>query len=98
MIYTSYTSDQFQLRTDKMTNERCSVSDIFGKIFCDAIKVLRKDQKKLPDGQTIHSYITQHNTNNLDENSVLNAIKLLLEENLIKNTANKGRRFILRSS
>ena len=45
LIYTLHTSDQFQLRTGKMTDERCSVSDIFRKQIFDAIKVLRKDKK-----------------------------------------------------
>ena len=72
-----------------MTDERCSVSYIFRKQFFDAIKVLRKDKKKRPGGKTINSYITQHNATNLDENSVLNAIKLLLKENLLKNTRTK---------
>ena len=61
-----------------MMDERCSVSYIFRKQIFDAIKVLRKDKKKRPGGKTVHSFITQHNTINLDENSVLNAIKLLL--------------------
>ena len=69
----------------KITNERCSVSDIFRKQIFDAIKVLRRDKKKCPDGKTIHSYITQHNATSLDENFLLNAIKLLLEENPLKN-------------
>ena len=60
-----------------MTDERCSVSDIFRKQIFDAI-VLKKDKKKGPNGKAIHSYITQHNATNLDENSVLNAIKRLL--------------------
>ena len=60
-----------------MTDERCSVSDIFRKQIFDDI-VLKKDKKKGPNGKTIHSYITQHNATNLDENSVLNAIKRLL--------------------
>ena len=63
-----------------MTNERWSVSDIFRKQIFDAIKVLRKDKKKRPDDKTIHSYITQSNASNLDENSVLHSIKLLLKE------------------
>ena len=41
--HTTHTSDPIQLRTDKMTDERCSVSDVFRKIFFDAIKVFRKD-------------------------------------------------------
>ena len=49
----------------------CSVSDIFRKQIFDAFKVLRKGKKKRPGGETIHSYITQHNAANLDENSVL---------------------------
>ena len=68
-----------------MTDERCSLSDILRKQMFDAIKALRKDKKNYPDGKTIHSYITQCNATNLDENSVLNAIKRLLEENLLKN-------------
>ena len=63
--------------------------NLFRKQTFDAIKVSRKDKKKLPDGKTIHSYITQHNATNLNENSVLNAIKVLLKENLIKNTPTK---------
>ena len=72
-----------------MTDERCSVSDIFRKQIFDAIKVLRKNKRKRLDGKAIHSYITQQNANNLDENCVLNAIKLLLGENLLKNTLTK---------
>ena len=90
MIYTLHSSDQFQLRTDKITDERCSVSDIFGKQVFAAIKVLRKDKKKLPDGKIIFNYITQHNATNLDENSVLNAIKLLIKGNFPKNAPTKG--------
>ena len=69
-----------------MKDERCSINNIFRKQIFDAIKVLRKDKRKLQDCKTIHSYITQHNATNLDENSVLNAIKLLLKGNLFKNT------------
>ena len=74
--YTLHTSDRFQLRTDKKSDESCSVGDIFGKDFFDATKALRKDKKKRPDSKTIHNYITQHNSTNLDEISLLNAIKL----------------------
>ena len=73
-----------------MTDERCSVSDIFRKQIFDAVKVLRKDKKKRLDGKAIHNYITQQNATNLDENCVLNAIKLLLGENLLKNTLTKN--------
>ena len=68
-----------------------SVSDTFRKQIFDAIKVFRKDKKKSPDGKTIHSYITQHNAANFDENSILNAIKFVLMENLLKNTPTKER-------
>ena len=47
--------------------------------------ILRRDKKKRPDCKTIHSHITQHNATNLDENSLLNAIKFLVEENILKN-------------
>ena len=72
-----------------MTDERCSVSDIFRKQIFDTIKVLRKDKKKRPDGKTTFIYITQNNATNLDENFVLNAIKLFLKANLLKNTPTK---------
>ena len=63
---------------------------IFGKQVFDAIKVLRKDKKKLSDGKIIFNYVTQHNATNLDENSVLNAIKLLIKVNFPKNAPTKG--------
>ena len=47
---------------------RCSVSDIFRKQIFDAIKVLRRDKKKRPDGKTISSYIIQHNATKSNEN------------------------------
>ena len=55
-MYTLHTSDQFQLRTDKMAGEgeRSSVIHIFRKQIFDAIKVLRKDKEKRPDGKTIY--------------------------------------------
>ena len=84
MTYILHTSDQFQLRTDTTADKRCRVSDIFRKLSFDTIKILRKYKKKQTDGKKIHSYITQHNVTNLDENSVLNTIKPLLKENLLK--------------
>ena len=62
-----------------MTDERCSVSDIFRKQIFGTIKVLRKDKKKRPDGKTTFIYITQNNATNLDENFVLNAIELFFK-------------------
>ena len=73
-----------------MKDERSSVIHIFRKQIFDAIKILRKDKEKRPDGKTIYSYITQHNATSLDETSVLYAIKLLLKEKLLKNTPTKG--------
>ena len=75
-----------KLRTDKMTDERFKVSDIFRKQTFDAIKALRKDEKKRPGRKTIHSSITQHNTISLDESSVINTFKLLSKEHFLKNT------------
>ena len=75
-----------------MTDESCSVSDIFRKEFFDAIKALRKGKKKRPGGKAIHIYVTRHNTTNLDVSFALNAIKLLLEENLRKNIPTNKRR------
>lgn len=54
-----------------MTDERFRVSDIFEKQTFDAIKALRKDEKKRLGRKTIHSSITQHSTINLDEGSIL---------------------------
>ena len=51
-----------------MKDERCSINNIFRKQIFDAIKVLRKDKRKLQDCKTIHSYITQHNATNLEGN------------------------------
>ena len=50
----------------------------------------KKRYKTRADSKTIHSYITQHNATNLDGSSVLYAIKILLEKNLLKNTPTKG--------
>ena len=72
-----------------MKRGSCDVSDIFRKQIFD-FKVLRRDKKKRPDCKTIHSHITQHSTTNLDENSLLNAIKFLIEENVLKNTPTKA--------
>ena len=74
-----------------MTNKGYSVSDILRKQILDAINALRNAKKKYPDGNVICSYIIQQNATNLDESSVLIAIKFLLEENLLKNTLKKGR-------
>ena len=71
-----------------MKRGSCNISDIFRKQIFD-FKVLRRDKKKRPDCKTIHSHITQHNATNLDENSLLNAIKFLIEENILKNTPTK---------
>ena len=75
-----------KLRTDKMTDERFRVSDIFEKQTFDAIKALRKDEKKRLGRKTIRSSITQHSTINLDEGSILNTFKLLSKEYFLKNT------------
>ena len=72
-----------------MKRGSCNISDIFRKQISD-FKVLRRDKKKRPDCKTIHSHITQHSTTNLDENSLLNAIKFLIEENILKNTPIKA--------
>ena len=51
--------------------------------------LLKFSEKTKGNSQTVKQYITQHNATNLNENSVLNAIKLLLMENLLKNTPTK---------
>ena len=53
------------------------------------IKPFRRDKKKHQVGVSIQSYITQHNTTNLHENSVVNGIKPLLEKKLFKYTQTK---------
>ena len=53
------------------------------------LMLLKFSEKTKGNSQTVKQYITQHNATNLNENSVLNAIKLLLMENLLKNTPTK---------
>ena len=60
------------------------------KPISDAIKAVKKDKKKRPDGKTIHSYTTQHNAINLDDC----AIKPSLEENLLKGAFSGLRQFL----
>lgn len=72
-----------------MTDGSYSVCNIFRIKTFNAINTLRRDKNKRPDGKAISSYINQHNTTNLDKSYVLNAVKILMEKDLLKNTTTK---------
>ena len=72
-----------------MTDGSYSVCYIFRIKTFNAINTLRRDKNKRPDGKAISSYINQHNTTNLDKSYVLNAVKTLMEKDLLKNTTTK---------
>ena len=69
-----------------MANGLDNVSETFKLLIFEAISTIRKSSKR-PDSKAIQEYIIENSASNINESFVLDALSILVDQNVLLNKA-----------